>query len=91
MAEVTFTETLDWLDEHKGQRVVVEVGCKDPRTDNADFAVTGVTRIPFEDVDASEMGGIELDTACFHAAKIHLGLLKVWQHDVYVILRPIGF
>jgi hypothetical protein len=109
MAEVTFSETLDWLDEHKGQRVVVEVGCKDPRTDNADFAVlqvhttlgamrivddrehgTGVTRIPFEDVDASEIGGIELDQACFHGAKIHLGLLKVWQHDVYVVLSLIG-
>ena len=38
MADVTFSETLDWLDEHKGQRVVVEVGCEDPRTANADFA-----------------------------------------------------
>jgi hypothetical protein len=49
-----------------------------------------VTRIPFEDVDASEIVGIELDQACFHEAKIHLGLLKVWQHDVYVVFSPIG-
>ena len=109
MAEMTFSETLDWLDEHKGQRVVVEVGCKDPRTDHVDFAGlqlhttlgamrivddrehgTGVTRIPFEDVETSEIGGIELDQACFHGAKIHLGLLKVWQCDVHVVLRPIG-
>ena len=108
IAEVTFSETLDWLDEHKGQRVVVEVGCKDPRTGNADFAVlrvhttlgaihivddrehgTGVTRVPFEDGDAIETGGIEIDQACFQGAKIHLGLLKLWQHDVYVVLRPI--
>jgi hypothetical protein len=51
---------------------------------------TGVTRIPFEDVDASEIGGIELDQACFHGAKIHLGLLKVRQRDVCVVLSPIG-
>ncbi len=108
MAEVTFRETLDWVAERKGQRVVVEIGCKDPRTDDADFAVlqvhatlgalyivddrehgTGVTRIPFEDVDAIEIGGLELDQACFRGAKIHLGLLKVWQHDVYFVLRPV--
>lgn len=109
MTEVTFSEMLDWLDGHKGQRIVVEVGCRDPRIENADFAVlqvhttlgamrivddrehgTGVTRIPFEDGDAIETGGIEIDQACFQRAKIHLGLLKVWQHDVYVVLRPIG-
>jgi hypothetical protein len=100
---------LDWLGEHQGQRVVVEVGRKDPRTKGADFAVlqvhttlgamrivddrehgTGVTRVPFEDADASEIGGIEIDQACFQGAKIHFGLLKIWQHDVYVVLRPIG-
>jgi hypothetical protein len=108
MAEVTFSETLDWLGEHKGQRVVVEVGCRDPRTENGDFGVlqvhttlgtiyivddpehgTGVTRIPFEDGDATEIGGIEIDAACFQQAKVHLGMLKVWQHDVYVVVRPI--
>jgi hypothetical protein len=108
MAEVTFSETLDWFDEHEGQRVVAEVGRRDPRTENADFGVlrvhttlgamrmvddrehgTGVTRIPFEDGEAVEIGGIEIDQACFQGAKIHLGLLKVWQHDVYVVLRPI--
>jgi hypothetical protein len=42
MAEVTFREALDWLGEHKGRRVVVEVGCKDPRAEDADFAVLQV-------------------------------------------------
>jgi hypothetical protein len=107
MAAVTFAETLDWLGAHEGQRVVVEVGCKDPRAENADFAVlqvhatlgaihivddrergTGVTRVPFVSADEIEFGGIELDQACFQQAKIHLGLLKVWQHDVYVVLSP---
>jgi hypothetical protein len=104
MAEVTFSETLDWLDEHQGQRVVVEVGCKDPRTDNADFAVLqvhtmlGAMRI-VDDPARSRQSRLRRhprkgswsrrDQACFHGAKIHLGLLKVWQHDVYVVLSPI--
>lgn len=105
MADATFDEVVDWLADHQAQRVAVEVGCKDPRTEDADFGVllvlttlgaidivddrergTGVLRVPIGD---NENGGIDVDPACFQSAKIHLGLLKVWQHDIYITVSPI--
>lgn len=105
MADVTFDDAFDWLADHQGQRVWVEVGCKDPRTEDADFAVlrvdttlgaiymvgdrergTGVLRVPIGD---TEHGGFEVDPGSFQSAKIHLGLLKVWQHGIYIVVSPV--
>lgn len=105
MAEVTFEDVFDWLAARKGERVWVEVGCKDPRSEQADFGVlrvdttlgaifmvedrergTGVLRVP---IGENEDGGFEVDPACFESAKIHLGLLKVWQHTSYITVSPI--
>jgi hypothetical protein len=100
MADATFDQVFDWLADRRGQQVFIEVGRKDPRNQNADFAVlglhatlgavrrvedrehgTGVVRILIGD---DERSGIEIDPACFQRAQIHLGALKVWQHDIYV-------
>lgn len=42
MADATFEELLDCLADRKGRRVFIEVGRKDPRKEDADFAVLGV-------------------------------------------------
>ncbi len=105
MADVTFDDVCDWLGAREGQRVWVEVGCKDARTEDADFAVlrvdttlgamfmvgdrergTGVLRVP---IGENEGGGFEVDPASFQRAKIHLGLLKVWQHNIFIVVAPI--
>jgi hypothetical protein len=100
MADATLEEAFDWLAARAGQNVWIEVGRKDPRNENADFVVlglhttlqevrmvndpergTGVLRVPIGDNPRS---GIDIDPVCFQRAQIHLGALKVWQHDIYV-------
>jgi hypothetical protein len=41
--DATFEEVFDWLVDHEGKRVTVEVGCRDPRSEQlADLAVVQV-------------------------------------------------
>jgi hypothetical protein len=47
----------------------------------------GVLRVSFVDNDI-ERGGIEVQAQCVKGAKIHAGLLKVWQHDVFFTVAP---
>lgn len=39
-------------------------------------------------VGKGEQGGFEVTPECFQSALIHGGLLKVWQHDIYVTVSP---
>jgi hypothetical protein len=48
---------------------------------------TGALRVPIGD---NERSGIEIDQACFQRAKIHLGVLKVWQHDICIAVAAGG-
>jgi hypothetical protein len=43
MADATFKEVFNWLVDHKGQKVYIEVGCRDPAiAERADFAAIGL-------------------------------------------------
>jgi 3,4-dihydroxy-2-butanone 4-phosphate synthase len=100
MTDATFEEAFDWFAARAGQNVWIEVSRKDARNENADFVVlglhttlqevrmvndpehaTGVLRVPIGDDLRS---GIDIDRACFQRAQIIPGVIKVWQHDIYV-------
>ena len=49
---------------------------------------SGVLRVPTGD---PENGGFEVDPASFESALIHAGLLKVWQHGIFITVSPIRF
>jgi hypothetical protein len=67
-------------------RVLTTIG--EPYMVNDPERQTGVLSIPFLN-DDDEHGGIEVQPECLKDAKIHLGLLKVWQHDIYFVVTPI--
>jgi hypothetical protein len=46
---------------------------------------TGVLRVP---TGEPENGGFEIDPASFESAVIHAGLLKVWQHGIFITVSP---
>ena len=51
---------------------------------------TGVLRVPFLVSGGSEMGGFEIQPACLSRARIRLGLLKVWQQNIFVVVAPVA-